>query len=497
LFFLFFKKSNSKSDKFKGNVSTLESEDLKETLNQLISSDLKETLNTLQSNSFKESIRSLTLKKEAVDSEEKITPIDYNYDERQIARFKEVQDSKGLIYFKNTIFILLLVTLLYELNNLIQKNSNFNSDKFKLSFNYSELDLALLTVPIIIAFFITHIISYLVHAFVFFNIYKIYKADTMNFFNSFIKYEISIPWYYFFVSPDYFYAKFFKEKIKQAIKLKHPSTSNEYWTDKYNTTPHQWNFIKIEFENFIKKSNWLNLCISIIFVIVFLVLCYYYEIDSIKHIQWALIIIILRLFSRGIEMALAFYKDVVRTDSKLFMYLQINNKIIVKDTKYQNGFKSSLLREGARLSLAVHSLAELFVTFALAYWLLFSLLSQLDPSYFFINNGDEKFPANLELISPTFLETLLFSSSLGLFNISYITYENILISILHFSQVILSAILILLSVARYLNEDKKLTPEDDILYKLAALRGIKQKNTCKKEIDISSYEEKTIILKKK
>lgn len=55
----------------------------------------------------------------------------------------------------------------------------------------------------------------------------------------------------------------------------------------------------------------------------------------------------------------------------------------------------------------------------------------------------------LEVISP--LKSLLISMSLGVFNISYsMDYNNLIIGIIHVSQVFLSVI-ILLSLAQYLS----------------------------------------------
>jgi len=208
--------------------------------------------------------------------------------------------------------------------------------------------------------------------------------------------------------------------------------------------------------------------------------------------QFLFICIFIRLISRGLEISIAFYKDIVKVDSKLFLQVDVikdnteKNQIRILNSKYINGFKSSLLREGARLSLAVHSLLELFITFALAFYLLFNILSLLDESYFLTNSSnpsieielrDEKIyikrinEEEISISAPNYVETFLFSSSLGLFNISYVTYQNILISILHFYQVLLSAILILLSIARYLNNDKLLSPQDERLYKITALKN--------------------------
>ncbi|WP_217581545.1 hypothetical protein [Lysinibacillus sp. GbtcB16] len=64
---------------------------------------------------------------------------------------------------------------------------------------------------------------------------------------------------------------------------------------------------------------------------------------------------------------------------------------------------------------------------------------------------------------------LLFSSSLGLFNISYDAYQNIILAFLHTSQIVLSAVLILLSIAQYIGTDNTLSKEEEIFYRYATL----------------------------
>ena len=393
-------------------------------------------------------------------------------------------------------------------------NANFNITDIQLSFNYNILEFSTyFFFQVVLAWGLNVLCSLIIHRIIYcktkkgINKQKITynykkkqrpilqsKIPLKNIFNKIRMLLILI------FSPDLFWANIYKGKLKNynlAIDIPPPLVI----IDNDGIDVKNWNTIKILFQNFIIKSNWLNVCISIIITLVITIFIVWQTPVKIGIgiLQFLFICVFIRLVSRGLEIALAFYKDVVKVDSKLFFEVKIEkNKakdsntysiVAIQRTKYINGFKSSLLREGTRLSLAVHSLLELFITFGLAFFLLFNILSILDESYFFptsnsfsleiesnhINPTKEDIKitstADISISAPSYVEAFLFSSSLGLFNISYVTYQNILISILHFYQVLLSAILILLSIARYINNDKTLSPQDERLYEIVALKN--------------------------
>lgn len=164
-----------------------------------------------------------------------------------------------------------------------------------------------------------------------------------------------------------------------------------------------------------------------------------------------LLFIVIRIISRGIEIAVAFYNDVVKVNSKTFYYF---NKGI-KDTncyEFIDRFNRSLLRGNGRLSLAVHTLIELIITFAILYWLLLALFSD-------------------EMHSVTIVETLLFSFSISAFNFSFASYDIMLFSIFHVIQVFLSVVLILISIAQYIGEEKLTSEENELYYEIKKLEN--------------------------
>ncbi|MER2121015.1 MAG: hypothetical protein ABS935_12155 [Solibacillus sp.] len=149
--------------------------------------------------------------------------------------------------------------------------------------------------------------------------------------------------------------------------------------------------------------------------------------------------LVVRIISRGIEIAFAFYTDVVKINSKLFYYYNDNE---YQDKEYINKFNSSLLRTNARLSLAIHTLIEVVITFSVLYWLLLMLFSN--------QNNDV-----------TLVETLLFSFSISAFNFSFMSYELMLFTIFHVLQVLLSVVLILISLAQYIGGEELTSEEKD------------------------------------
>jgi hypothetical protein len=96
--------------------------------------------------------------------------------------------------------------------------------------------------------------------------------------------------------------------------------------------------------------------------------------------------------------------------------------------------KSSNLKRGDRISLAIHSYAELILLFACVYFL----------SGSGINN-------NLEGLSMTsFLDFLLYSASVSSFNFSLELEATTYGKIVHVTQVLTSMTLIVLSIATYI-----------------------------------------------
>ncbi|WP_045520650.1 hypothetical protein [Neobacillus niacini] len=201
----------------------------------------------------------------------------------------------------------------------------------------------------------------------------------------------------------------------------------------------QWSTIRIEKKSFIEFSNWCNINFTCLITILIVF-------TPENHYVFIFVLIVLRIISRGVEIAIAFYNDVVKVNSKSFVDTKHNT------IKYINGYQSSLIRQNGRLSLAIHSLIELFLLFGISYFLLF----------YFLDFGSK-------IQNPTLLGSILFSTNLGLFNFSFGNYTIIYLSLLHTSQVVLSGILILLSIAQYIGADRELNHNDSIFYYKAAV----------------------------
>ncbi|WP_336637301.1 hypothetical protein [Lysinibacillus fusiformis] len=190
-------------------------------------------------------------------------------------------------------------------------------------------------------------------------------------------------------------------------------------------------------------------------------------------ISFLLIYIMVRIFSRGSEIAIAFYKDIVRVNSKIFFYS--NHSVDSENEKtnkyitgfaYKNNHYSSLLRRSSRLSLAIHSLFEIILLYAMAYWLVFYLL--IDSS-------------------SSFIATLLFSFSISAFNFSFMSYDFLVLTILHISQVGLSMVLILLSIAQYLNNENLTKQEEEFYYNVTLHKYIYDENKKNEAYNDSRY----------
>lgn len=266
----------------------------------------------------------------------------------------------------------------------------------------------------------------------------------------------------FIFTPDLCAANYYKERIIQDCRLNQLINPNNIpeetiYTDIKKTSTYQWNQIRILSKFFVENSNWMNIIFTILGVFVAYLISIQQNSTAVN--EFLLTLMIMRLLSRGLEITIAFYKDIVSVKSKIFIS---NNS----NSYYFNGFKSTLIRQSGRLSLAIHTLIELTILFAFIYYLYFNIIVDI-PTF-----HEPKLESAVN--PPTFFEMILFSASLGLFNISYNAYPNILLAIFHSSQVILSGILILLSIAQYIGADKTLSSEEEIFYSYSELLNKKE-----------------------
>ncbi|WP_394548565.1 hypothetical protein [Priestia aryabhattai] len=419
-----------------------------------------------------------------LSQETKNSEIDFKYTYNHVKRFYFLESSKGINKLKSfsvPIFILILF-----ITTIFFGFSNYSFEKFQVGFKYEELNnksYILIAVFSLISLLIINLSSLITHSIAYNQILKARKnssseAQHKNFFikgektflkeyNAFFKKHYIKSTLKLLSSPDLFFAQFYKNKIINSVDIK-GSSKTEFTDCEYNKNTLEWSMIRIEKKAFIEISNWLNIIYTVIFITINCILLCIYN-DCIFLHQFLLTLTIHRIISRGFEISIAFYYDVVQVNSKQF-------KAESDETNYQyiNGFQSSLIRQNGRLSLAIHSLIEMILIFALGYYLLFEILTNISEIYFLtkdtlIYNKDSLIfeyiqestrPSN----PPTLFECIILSTTLGIFNISYNAYTNIILALFHASQVIISAILILLSIAQYLGNDHTLNSNDIKLY---------------------------------
>ncbi|MFJ7976659.1 hypothetical protein ACIQZI_13300 [Peribacillus sp. NPDC096379] len=285
--------------------------------------------------------------------------------------------------------------------------------------------------------------------------------------------------FWIFISPDYLLANESKDKLVENIEI-HEINSNKKprWFEINEgcreLSNYEWLKIQIERKFLVKWANWLNVFLSSMLFVIIVSGLYFLEIifkervffDKWSAIVWIFIaqLISFRILSRGVEIIIAFYKDVVRVDSKMF-YNKWNNKEMDIDQKldnaiYLNGFRFTILRSQGRLSLAIHTLLEMFILFAAIY-----IALSINITDFW---GKD--------VTPNLLTPILHSLSIGVFNVSFDPKFNLIQSIFHVAQILLSCVLILLSVSQYLNGETEFNDKKSFEYRFyKALDTVKRK----------------------
>lgn len=184
--------------------------------------------------------------------------------------------------------------------------------------------------------------------------------------------------FYILLSPDFYFAKMYKTN--------------------FNTDGKD----KVEKANFIQCSNWLNIFTTILLGAIF--------VRCTKLPILVLTIFVYRLISRCSEITYAFYKDIV--DEK---------------------GKTSSLKRGERISLAIHSFFEVIILYAFIYYWLFGRSMGVDQ----------------------FISSLIFSTRVSTFTFE-LSCNELLFKYIVITQVIVSLNLVVLSLANYLGtSDKK------------------------------------------
>lgn len=247
-------------------------------------------------------------------------------------------------------------------------------------------------------------------------------------------------WKYYLIlifSPDYLYAKILKYSLSNNNDMndecffRKKSTTNgrhiysnrmvkcEYnlKMDRYMCERHQ---EKKRLQKFVIYSNWVNLMSAGALMFLCLILSAPWKKGQTNNIiEFLFILVLVHIISRAIEVSFAFYNDVVKAK-------------MTKDLKI--GERSTNLKRGHRISLAVHTYVEFI--------LLFSILYFLEPK---LINWDVFSHLN------NYVEFILYSASVAAFNISFdVKQLTSFGKIIHTLQVFLSINLVVLSIATYL-----------------------------------------------
>lgn len=252
-----------------------------------------------------------------------------------------------------------------------------------------------------IGWVITHVVAILLH--------EIPYRLSLKYANSTQKQTVIVDrdiWsaMHFVLTPDYFWATYDKNLL--AVKTGCNQRSRA---------------------EFVKHSNWINLSFAALLYIVLTALetfVFRFQTTATFSMMIFQSFLLIRVISRGLEMIIAFYRDVATRASNV---------------------RSSDLNKYKRISLAVHSYFELVIAYAIIYFV-------LDFPLNFDGNSD----FNLSL-----LDSLYYS--LGIVTFTNVTIDglNYLHKLIVYSQVITAQVLIGLSIASYLGwEDEEENTEE-------------------------------------
>ncbi|MCM3568989.1 hypothetical protein [Neobacillus mesonae] len=313
----------------------------------------------------------------------------------------------------------------------------------------------------IIAYFFNHTLAYFLH----FWIYKIVEDRPYVYHYGTTK--LSSQLFFILLSPDYLYTSWFKNDIKYHHKnCKDRNCENDCLRDNYGRgiCLKAWDSIRIRTKFFIELSNWGNLTASTLLV------CMAFLFAGINH--WSIyilyLLIMIRTLSRAIEILYAFYKDIVRVDDKVFSY-HFNSDKSHTVTIYIHDWKNSLLLKSSRVSLAVHSLAEMVLLFSSIYFFLSSFYAGSSIDCFLNENI-----VTIEHFG--FINYLLYSFSVSLFNFSFTSFPSFYWMLAHVIQISLSFVLTIMSIANYLGLNTSMLDRDKNFY-IETMRRLQKKGS--------------------
>ncbi|WP_056475841.1 hypothetical protein [Bacillus sp. FJAT-25509] len=339
-----------------------------------------------------------------------------------------------------SITVLIITILVFSL---------LNKSEFAIN-NINNTNISIIMVLILISIIVHFSLTFLLHIIAYKKVFNIYFKESNE--GKFIKLQKAIwkkiktlvGW---ILTPDLMMAKYYKKKIMQTLKKKKECICGIQMYQYEELCVQCHDSIRIMNKFFIKFSNWLNVTLTCVLGTLIVGMLLFKNSVVTFFIYILFFTLLYRLLSRTIEIGTAFYKDVVQVKARIFG--KVGNKKI-----YLHGWKDSFIRKPLRISLAVHSLFELLISFFLLYILTYFLFNEI------IIDPLTKSKITDYISGESILDFIFYTISITFFNISYTNYNLWLWNLLHVWQVTLSTILIVLSIASYLSYDDDVSERD-------------------------------------
>ncbi|CAH1219002.1 hypothetical protein PAECIP111892_04643 [Paenibacillus auburnensis] len=280
----------------------------------------------------------------------------------------------------------------------------------------------------------------------------------------------------FLIFPDYFWAEFFKGHIGSHFNQKDLISIKEM------------EFVRLLKKFYIERCNWANLSFTMLGSLLMI-----YSLGGGNGLTGIIpytlfIFIAYRSVSRTMEILIAFYNDILKSREKIFFKngtdtVTLNNdKLDVdprrrhenlriinnppREIRYIYPWKNSLLLPSSRASLAIHSLLEIIMLFALLYFLMVGV-----SDYIFIGKDAPTLPEGLEG-DIGIIKYFIFSFSVA---VTLPDIESTLWAIPLFMQILSSLVLMIMSLAYYLGKEHDIKGHEKQLYGERARENVKRK----------------------
>jgi hypothetical protein len=311
------------------------------------------------------------------------------------------------------------------------------------------------------------------------------------------------------LSLDYFFAIYYKKHLEAPHKTCSYNDCNrckESGVVRDKICFHEWDTLRIKNKYFIQLSNWHNI-IAVVLLGFITIVSFSIKTTSNNWLTVLMLVVIFRIISRFVEISIAFYKDAVEVNDKIFRKsrkttksttelnyynkILIDNGIVLEDV-YIHRWKNSMLLKSGRISLAVHSLIEVILLFSLFYCIgthkelieidNMPVVNEVYSVTIYTNDNETYIVDSIKMAGPDGLASLmsnkqkndaipsywnflLYSASVTFMNISFDTkFLSSYLALTHVTQVLLNLVIIVLSIATYIGLDNKLSDRESNFY---------------------------------